>query len=134
MAGPSHDARLAARGQNSSIFRIFEDGMDPGTPYPPSRNVATSRRSHTRDSAASPCCGNAQEGASRDSQRHPSRVSGTPLSPTGTRASGAGSARAFRNAESGIASANRAMTLDEFEIWFDKGVTDGLPVVPPTRE
>jgi hypothetical protein len=40
----------------------------------------------------------------------------------------------FRNAESGIASANRAMTLDEFEIWFDKGVTDGLPVVPPTRE
>jgi hypothetical protein len=23
---------------------------------------------------------------------------------------------------------------DEFEIWFDKGVTDGLPVVPPTRE
>ena len=22
---------------------------------------------------------------------------------------------------------------DEFEIWFDKGVTDGLPVVPPTR-
>ncbi len=26
------------------------------------------------------------------------------------------------------------MTADEFEIWFDKGVTDGLPVVPPTRE
>jgi hypothetical protein len=26
------------------------------------------------------------------------------------------------------------MTTDEFEIWFDKGVTDGLPVVPPTRE
>src|SRR5437879_2375479 len=25
------------------------------------------------------------------------------------------------------------MTTDEFEIWFDKGVTDGLPVVPPTR-
>ena len=23
---------------------------------------------------------------------------------------------------------------DEFETWFDKGVTDGLPVVPPTRE
>jgi hypothetical protein len=23
---------------------------------------------------------------------------------------------------------------DEFEVWFDKGVTDGLPVVPPTRE
>ena len=22
--------------------------------------------------------------------------------------------------------------MDEFEIWFDKGVTDGLPVVPPT--
>ena len=26
------------------------------------------------------------------------------------------------------------MTSDEFEIWSDKGVTDGLPVVPPTRE
>ena len=26
------------------------------------------------------------------------------------------------------------MTTDEFEIWFDKGVTDGLPVVPPARE
>ncbi len=26
------------------------------------------------------------------------------------------------------------MMADEFEIWFDKGVTDGLPVVPPTRE
>jgi hypothetical protein len=25
------------------------------------------------------------------------------------------------------------MTSDEFERWFDKGVTDGLPVVPPTR-
>src|SRR3989442_6587300 len=25
------------------------------------------------------------------------------------------------------------MTTDEFEIWFEKGVTDGLPVVPPTR-
>src|SRR5437870_8226521 len=25
------------------------------------------------------------------------------------------------------------MKADEFEIWFDKGVTDGLPVVPPTR-
>src|SRR2546422_995255 len=25
-------------------------------------------------------------------------------------------------------------TMDEFEAWFDKGVTDGLPVVPPTRE
>jgi len=24
--------------------------------------------------------------------------------------------------------------MDEFDIWFDKGVTDGLPVVPPTRE
>ena len=23
---------------------------------------------------------------------------------------------------------------DEFEVWFEKGVTDGLPVVPPTRE
>jgi hypothetical protein len=26
------------------------------------------------------------------------------------------------------------MAADEFEFWFDKGVTDGLPVVPPTRE
>src|SRR5262245_65632395 len=26
------------------------------------------------------------------------------------------------------------MAADEFEVWFDKGVTDGLPVVPPTRE
>ncbi len=26
-----------------------------------------------------------------------------------------------------------AVTTDEFEGWFDKGVTDGLPVVPPTR-
>ena len=25
-------------------------------------------------------------------------------------------------------------TADEFETWFEKGVTDGLPVVPPTRE
>src|SRR5256885_5071728 len=25
------------------------------------------------------------------------------------------------------------MSADEFEVWFDKGVTDGLPVVPPTR-
>jgi hypothetical protein len=24
--------------------------------------------------------------------------------------------------------------MDEFDFWFDKGVTDGLPVVPPTRE
>ena len=24
--------------------------------------------------------------------------------------------------------------MDEFETWFDKGVTDGLPVVPPSRE
>jgi hypothetical protein len=23
--------------------------------------------------------------------------------------------------------------MDELEIWFDKGVTDGLPVIPPTR-
>ena len=26
------------------------------------------------------------------------------------------------------------MTTDEFEHWFERGVTDGLPVVPPTRE
>jgi hypothetical protein len=26
------------------------------------------------------------------------------------------------------------MGQDEFEAWFEKGVTDGLPVVPPTRE
>ena len=25
------------------------------------------------------------------------------------------------------------MTLDDFEAWFERGVTDGLPVVPPTR-
>ena len=25
------------------------------------------------------------------------------------------------------------MSADEFEVWFDKGVTDGLPVVPPAR-
>jgi hypothetical protein len=24
--------------------------------------------------------------------------------------------------------------VDEFEVWFDRGVTDGLPVIPPTRE
>ncbi len=27
-----------------------------------------------------------------------------------------------------------AVTTDEYEIWFEHGVTDGLPVVPPTRE
>jgi len=26
------------------------------------------------------------------------------------------------------------MTHDDLEIWFDKGVSDGLPVIPPTRE
>jgi hypothetical protein len=26
------------------------------------------------------------------------------------------------------------MTIDEFETFFERGVTDGLPVVPPTRE
>ncbi len=26
------------------------------------------------------------------------------------------------------------MSADEFETWFERGVTDGLPVVPPTRE
>jgi hypothetical protein len=26
------------------------------------------------------------------------------------------------------------VTTDEFEQWFERGVTDGLPVVPPTRE
>ena len=25
------------------------------------------------------------------------------------------------------------MTTDEFELFFERGVTDGLPVVPPTR-
>ena len=24
--------------------------------------------------------------------------------------------------------------MDDLELWFDKGVTDGLPVIPPTRE
>jgi hypothetical protein len=23
--------------------------------------------------------------------------------------------------------------VDDLEIWFDKGVTDGLPVIPPSR-
>jgi len=27
-----------------------------------------------------------------------------------------------------------ATIMDDLETWFDKGVTDGLPVVPPTRE
>jgi hypothetical protein len=26
------------------------------------------------------------------------------------------------------------ISMDDLEVWFDKGVTDGLPVVPPTRE
>ncbi len=26
------------------------------------------------------------------------------------------------------------MVADDFETWFDRGVTDGLPVVPPTRD
>lgn len=26
------------------------------------------------------------------------------------------------------------MTSDDFEIWYERGVTDGLPVVPPTRD
>ncbi|MBI4611720.1 MAG: hypothetical protein HY726_22255, partial [Candidatus Rokubacteria bacterium] len=26
------------------------------------------------------------------------------------------------------------MHADELELWFDKGVSDGLPVVPPTRD
>ena len=26
------------------------------------------------------------------------------------------------------------MTTDEYEIWFERGVTDGLPIVPPTRD
>ncbi|MGH7262426.1 MAG: thioredoxin family protein, partial [Candidatus Rokuibacteriota bacterium] len=26
------------------------------------------------------------------------------------------------------------MPEDELESWFDRGVTDGLPVVPPTKE
>ncbi|MFQ5521198.1 MAG: TlpA family protein disulfide reductase, partial [Candidatus Methylomirabilia bacterium] len=26
------------------------------------------------------------------------------------------------------------MAGDEIEVWFEKGVTDGLPVVPPNRE
>ena len=27
-----------------------------------------------------------------------------------------------------------AVTTDEYEIWFERGVTDGLPVLPPTGE
>src|SRR5262249_3061479 len=91
MGGPSQNGGLAARGQNPSIFRIFRDGSGPGAPYPPGRSVATSRRSRTRDSGASPSGRNAQDGTSRDSQRHRSRVSGNAPAPTGTRASEAGS-------------------------------------------
>jgi hypothetical protein len=29
---------------------------------------------------------------------------------------------------------HRRAMADDFEAWFDRGVTDGLPVVPPTRE
>src|SRR6266481_4027044 len=33
-----------------------------------------------------------------------------------------------------MARPSQAEYMDDIEIWFDKGVTDGLPVVPPTRE
>src|SRR6266487_3753212 len=33
-----------------------------------------------------------------------------------------------------MARPSQAESMDDIEIWFDKGVTDGLPVVPPTRE
>src|SRR5207247_7274817 len=46
-------------------------------------------------------------------------------------AAGASHARVPRGARGSISGAR--MTTDEFETWFDKGVTDGLPVVPPTR-
>src|SRR5207247_5741576 len=46
-------------------------------------------------------------------------------------AAGASHARVPRGARGSISGAR--MTNDEFENWFDKGVTDGLPVVPPTR-
>jgi len=28
----------------------------------------------------------------------------------------------------------RTRSWDDLEVWFDKGVTDGLPVIPPSRE
>jgi hypothetical protein len=50
--------------------------------------------------------------------------------------SGAESGDAVRNCRKASAQDSiAAVTVaDEFEVWFDKGVTDGLPVVPPTRE
>src|SRR2546425_1271057 len=53
-------------------------------------------------------------------------------SPSEPRWCGASHAPAPRRARGSISRAR--MTTDEFEIWFEKGVTDGLPVVPPTRE
>ncbi len=43
-------------------------------------------------------------------------------------------AAALARARFGYSIGRARMTADEFEVWFDKGVTDGLPVVPPTRE
>ena len=68
----------------------------------------------------------AQDGTFGDSQRHRSRSSGAVRNEVRAKASD-------RHA-SGYSIAGCAMTTDEFETWFDKGVTDGLPVVPPTRE
>ena len=69
-----------------------------------------------------------QDGTLGDSERHESdcRNRGSP----GRLSTGPGIVGNLRN---GIASGAVA-TPDEFEVWFDKGVTDGLPVVPPTRE
>jgi len=38
------------------------------------------------------------------------------------------------NPRPGIGFAGVDMSQDDLEIWFEKGVSDGLPVIPPTRE
>src|SRR5258708_6629460 len=55
-----------------------------------------------------------------------------PLVTTGVIQSAA--AAALARARFGYSIGRARMTADEFEVWFEKGVTDGLPVVPPTRE
>ena len=67
-----------------------------------------------------------QDGTFGDSQRHDPIPGNEPIQRIIHRWGIVG------NSRHGIAS--DAVTTDEFEVWFDKGVTDGLPVVPPTRE
>src|SRR5439155_4665897 len=54
----------------------------------------------------------------------------------GARGWGRGAPRRRRGATSdgGFGGHFGAPMKMDFEAWFDKGVTDGLPVVPPTRE